>query len=140
HPPALRATAPARLILQILRAPRERFPRETIVALCRSPHLTAIDADLARTLDQIGYVDGSAQPLMDRFECHVEELRRAIEKAGAEGAERRSMERRLVAIERAAARFERMMAALEPLAQSGTLAEHLERLEHALDLLGFDPA
>ncbi|HLJ43098.1 MAG TPA: PD-(D/E)XK nuclease family protein, partial [Candidatus Binataceae bacterium] len=140
HPPALRATAPARLILQILRAPRERFPRETIVALCRSPHLTAIDADLARTLDQIGYVDGSAQPLMDRFERHVEELRRAIEKAGAESAERRPMERRLVAIERAGARFERMMAALEPLAQSGTLAEHLERLEHALNLLGFDPA
>ncbi len=140
HPPALRASAPARLIVEILRAPRERFPREAIVALCRSPHLTAIDADLARTLDQIGYVDGSAQPLMDRFERHVEELRRAIEKTGAQSAERRPTERRLIAIERAGARFERMMAALEPLAQSGTLAEHLERLEHALGLLGFDPA
>ena len=36
--------------------------------------------------------------------------------------------------------FERMLDALEPLAERGTLAEHLGRLEHALEVLGFDPA
>ena len=127
HPPALRASAPARLIVEILRAPRERFTARVdrcVVPLAASDR---IDARLARTLDQIGYVDGSAQPLMDRFERHVEDFCAARSRRPARTAPNAATtERRLIAIERAGARFERMMAALEPLAQSGTLAEHLE--------------
>ena len=82
---------------------------------------------------------GSAQPLMDRFRLHLDDLRRAIEITGAQSAERRPTER-LASVERARATFARMLEALEPLAAHGTLAEHLERLEHALEVLGFNPA
>ena len=138
--PALRASAPARLIVEILRAPRDKFRRESIAALCRSPHQTALTPNLARTLDEIGYVDNSAQPLMDRFLLHIDDLRSAMEKTAADGDERRKFERRLSRAERARATFERMLEALEPLADPGTLAGHLGRLEHALEVLGFNPA
>ena len=138
--PALRASAPARLIVEILRAPRDKFRRESIAALCRSPHLTAISPNLARTLDEIGYVDGSAQPLMDRFGVHIDDLRNAMEKTGADSDPRRKFESRLAVVERVRTTFEWMLAALEPLAEPGTLDEHLGRLEHALEVLGFDPA
>ena len=136
----LRASAPARLIVEILRAPRDKFKRESLAALCRSPHLGAIAPGLARVLDEIGYVDTSAHPLMDRFRLHIDELRSAIEIAAADSAEHRKLQSRLAAVERARAAFERMFEALGPLAGSGTPAEHLERLEHALDALGFNPA
>ena len=139
QPPALRASAPARLIVEILRAPRDKFRRESLAALCRSPHLTAIAPRLARTLDEIGYVDGSARSLMDRFGDHLDYLRSAMEKT-APGDERLKIEQRFSRAERARVAFERMLEALEPLAGRGTLAEHLNRLEHALDALGFDTA
>jgi ATP-dependent helicase/DNAse subunit B len=138
--PALRASAPARVIVEILRAPRDKFRRESIAALCRSPHLTAITPNLARMLDEIGYVDGSAQSLMRRFGVHLDELRSAMEKTDADGDERRKFERLLSRAERARKTFERMLEALEPLAEPGTLTEHLGRLEHALEVLGFNPA
>jgi ATP-dependent helicase/DNAse subunit B len=140
QPPALRASAPARLIVEILRAPRERFTRESLAKLCRSPHLTPPQPRLARTLNEIGYVDGSAQPLMDRFQIHIGFLRSAIEKTAADSDECSKIERRLSSVERARECFERMIEALEPLAQPGTLTQHLGRLEHALEVLGFDPA
>jgi hypothetical protein len=138
--PALRASAAARLIVEILRAPRDKFRRESMATLCRSPHLTAITPDLARMLDEIGYVDSSAQSLMARFGVHLDDLRSAMEKAGADSDQGRKFESRLVRAERARSRFERMVEALEPLAERGTLAEHLDRLEHALEVLGFNPA
>ncbi len=138
--PALRASAPARLIVEILRAPRDKFRRESIAALCRSPHLSALSPNLARTLDEIGYVDSSAQSLMGRFGVHLDDLRNALKKTSADSEERRKFESRLARAERARARFERMVEALEPLAVRGTLAEHLARLEHALEMLGFNPA
>jgi len=138
--PALRASAPARLIVELLRAPRDQFRRESLATLCRSPHLGALAPGLARTLDEIGYVDASAQPLMDRFRLHIEDLRSAIELTAASSDERRKVELRLARAERARAAFERMLVALEPLAGRGTLAEHLGRLEHAFAALGFNPA
>jgi len=138
--PALRASAPARLVAEILRAPRDQFKRESLATLCRSPHLTAIAPKLARMLDEIGYVDASAHPLMDRFRRHIDDLQSAIEMTVAESDERRKVEARLSRAERARAAFERMLEALEPLAGRGTLAEHLNRLEHALEALGFNPA
>ncbi|HVB78925.1 MAG TPA: PD-(D/E)XK nuclease family protein [Candidatus Binataceae bacterium] len=140
HAPAPRASAPARLIVEILRAPRDRFRRESMVALCRSPHLTAIAPGIARALDEIGYVDASAQPLIDRFRLHFDDLRSAIERTAAGSDERRKLQWRLARAERARAAFEPMLEALEPLAGHGTLAEHLGRLEYALDALGFNPA
>ena len=138
--PALRASTPARLIVEILRAPRDKFRRESIAALCRSPHLTAITPNLARRLDEIGYVDNSAQQLMDRFRVHIDDLRSAMEKTAAEGDERRKIERRISHAEWARTTSAGMLAALEPLAEPGTLTEHLGRLEHALEVLGFNPA
>src|SRR6185437_1574409 len=93
-----------------------------------------------RTLDEIGYVDGSARPLMDRFRDHLDYLRSVTEKMAVESDERRKIESRMAVVERASAIFERMLEALAPLAQPGTLGEHLGRLEHALDVLGFDLA
>jgi ATP-dependent helicase/DNAse subunit B len=139
QPPALRASAPARLIAEILRAPRDKFRRESLAALCRSPHLTAVPANLARTLDEIGYVDNSARPLMERFQLHIDDLQSGIAKAGAESEQGRKLAARLSGTERARAGFERMLAALEPLAESGTLADHVGRLERAMAALGFDP-
>jgi hypothetical protein len=145
--PALRASAPARLVVEILRAPRYQFKRESLTALCRSPHLTTIEPNLARMLDEIGYVDTSAHALMDRFQLHIDDLRRGIddlrsriEMTAADSYQRRKFEQRLFRAEGARAAFERMLGALEPLAVRGTLAENLDRLEHALDALGFDPA
>jgi hypothetical protein len=138
--PALRASVPARLIVEILRAPREGFRRESLAALCRSPHLTAIAPRFARTLDEIGYVDASARSLIDRFNDRLDYLRSASEKMAADSDERRTIERSRARIERARVEFERMLEALEPLAGPGTLAEHLGRLEHALEVLGFNPA
>ncbi len=138
--PALRASAPARLIAELLRAPRDKFARESLATLCRSPHLSAAAPHLARMLDEIGYVDGSAQSLMERFRLHAEDLQGAIDNAAGNSDERRKIERRLARAERARAAFERLLGAIEPLAGRGTLAEHLGRLEAALDTLGFDPA
>lgn len=142
QPPALRASAPARLVAEILRAPRERFTRESLGALCRSPHLLAITPGLARALDQIGYVDSGAQPLLDRFDRHLADLRRrALEKrAAAQVTEREKLDRRIAGLERARERFARMLASLAPLGESATLSEHLARLEHALEAMRFDPA
>ena len=137
--PSLRASAPARFIVEMLRAPRDQLKRESLAALCRSPHLIAIAPDLARSLDEIGYVDASAQPLMDRFRIHIDDLRSALEKS-SDGDKRRQIERRLSRTERARADFQQILEALEPLARPGTLAEHLGRLERALEVLGFDPA
>ena len=138
--PALRASAPARLIIEILRTPRDKFRRESLAALCRSPHLTAVAPDLARKLDEVGYVDTSAQSLMGRFGLHIEDLRSALAITVPGSDERSKAERRLFAAEQSRASFERMLDALEPLAGRGTLVEHLKRLGHALDALGFDPA
>jgi ATP-dependent helicase/DNAse subunit B len=138
--PALRGSAPARLMVEILRAPRDKFKRESLAALCRSPHLTATVPHHARMLDEIGYVDASAHPLMDRFRLHIDDLRSRIELTAADSDERRKVEPRLSRAERARAAFERMLEALEPLAARGTLGEHLNRLEHALEVLGFNPA
>lgn len=137
--PALRASAPARLIVEILRAPRERFTRESLAALCHSPHLGATTPGLARALDEIGYVDGSARSLMDRFKVHIDELQSAIGKTAVDSDEWRKIDQRLSRAERARAAFAPILEALEPLAHPGTLAEHLDRLEHALDVLGFAP-
>src|SRR6185437_1108036 len=101
---------------------------------------TAITPPLARTLDEIGYVDGSARPLMDRFRDHIDYLRGVIQKTAAESDERRKIEARMAIVERTRAIFERILEALAPLVRPGTLGEHLGRLEHALDVLGFDPA
>ncbi len=138
--PALRASAPARLIVEILCAARDKFRRESLAALCRSPHLTAVKPNLARTLDEIGYVDSGAQSLMARFGMHIDDLRRAMEKAGPDSERGRKIASRLFHAERARATFQRMLEALEPLAERGTFAEHLARLERALELLGFNPA
>lgn len=142
QPPALRASAPARLVAEILRAPRERFTRESLGALCRSPHLLAVTPGLARSLDQIGYVDSGAQPLLDRFHGHLADLRRrALEKrAAAQVADSDKLDRHIAGLERARERFERMLAALAPLGEPGTLGEHLDRLERALEAMRFDPA
>jgi hypothetical protein len=138
--PALRASAPARLIVEILRVPRDKFRRESLAALCRSPHLSAITPNLARTLDEIGYVDSSAQSLMGRFGVHLDDLRNALKKTSADSDERRKIERRISHAEWARTTFAGMLAALEPLAEPGTLTEHLGHLEHALEVLGFNPA
>ena len=34
-------------------------------------------------LDEIGYIDASAQPLMDRFRLHIDDLQSATEMAAA---------------------------------------------------------
>jgi ATP-dependent helicase/DNAse subunit B len=138
--PPLRASAPARLIVQILRAPRDKFERASLTALLRSPHLTAAPPNLARMLNEIGYVNGSAKSLMERLTLHAQDLRSAFEKADADSDERGKIERRMHGVERARVDFERLLDALEPLAERGTVAEHLRRLEYALDALGFDPA
>jgi ATP-dependent helicase/DNAse subunit B len=138
--PALRASAPARLIVEILRAARDKFRRESLAALCRSPHLTAVKPNLARTLDEIGYVDSGAQSLIARCGMHIDDLRRAMEKAGPDSEQGRKIASRLFHAERARATFQRMLEALEPLAERGTFAGHLARLEGALELLGFNPA
>jgi hypothetical protein len=140
HAPALRASALARLIVEILRAPRDRFKRESLATLCRSPHLTALAAPFARMLDEIGYIDASAQPLMDRFRLHIDDLQSATEMAAADSDARRKIDARLSRAERARTAFEQLLEALEPLAGPGMLAEHLSRLEHALEVLGFNLA
>src|SRR5262249_31099802 len=75
-----------------------------------------------------------------RFNDRLDYLRSASEKMAADSDERRTIERSLARIERARVEFERMLEALEPLAGPGTLAEHLGRLDHALEVLGFNPA
>lgn len=140
HASALRASPPARLLADLMRAPRERFSREALAALVRSPHLVAAAPYLSRVLDEVGYIDAGARPLMRCFDLHADELRAAIEKTPAASPERRKIQDRAERLARARARFERLLGALEPMGERGTLAEHLDRLEGALDALGFDPA
>ena len=77
---------------------------------------------------------------MGRFGVHLDDLRNALKKTSADSDERRKIERRLSRVERARITFERMLEGLEPLAERGTLAEHLGHLERALEVLGFNPA
>jgi RecB family exonuclease len=137
--PALRATPPARLVEELLRAARDNLGREALAALLRSPHLGAAAPGLAPMLNEVGYIDRRARPLMKCLDLHADELRGALARA-ADDSERRKIEARIKRAEWARARFERLLGALEPMGAPGTLAAHLERLARALDALGFDPA
>jgi superfamily I DNA/RNA helicase len=137
--PALRASAPARAVLDVLHAPRDRFSRESLASLCRSPNLKTVSRGLVRVLDEIGYVDAGARPLMDRLDSFVRDLQGAAEKQTDEGR-RGKIEARLKRIEQARPHFERILDALAPLVNPGTLDDHLARLRVALNTLGYDPA
>lgn len=138
--PPLRATPPARLIEDILRAARENLSREALAAILRSPHLGAgAPATFAPTLVEVGYIDRGARPLMECFDLHLRGLRGALNQT-SDDAERGKIESRIRRVERARASFERMLAEVEPMGAPGTLAEHLDRLGRALKALGFDPA
>ncbi len=147
HASALRATPPARLLIQLLRAPQKnRFERAALASLVRSPHLRKLARDpadgrnLARALDEVGYVDAGARPLRECLARRSEELQKAIDAEPAASDERRAMEARLKRIGWARNTFERLLDALEPMAAQGTAAQFLERLQASLSSLGFDPA
>lgn len=135
----LRATPPAGLVAAMLRAARENLGREALATLLRSPHLGAAAPGLAAMLGEIGYIDRGARPLMNCLESHTTALHAALRGATDE-TERRKIEERIARAQRARERFERVLAALEPMSAPGTLNEHLDRLGRALDALGFDPA
>jgi PD-(D/E)XK nuclease superfamily protein len=138
-PAPLRASAPARAVFDILRAARERFSREALAAICRSPHLKSASPGLVPMLAEIGYVDAGARPLLERLDSFVSELRRAAA-IEADGERRARIESRAERIERRRPEFDLIVGALEPLAGTGTLSDHLARLQSALEVLGYDPA
>ncbi|HTW89347.1 MAG TPA: PD-(D/E)XK nuclease family protein [Candidatus Binataceae bacterium] len=139
HSGPLMAAPAARLLAGLVRAPLDGYPRAALAALLRSPHLDLRSYPAARLLDELGYIDAGALPLADCLDARRQALTSALD-AAASAEERERLESAHRRLDRAAPALERLMAALAPLAEPGTLAEHLARLEAALVALGFDPA
>jgi ATP-dependent helicase/DNAse subunit B len=146
HASALRATPPARLLVEILRAPeKKKFERTALAALVRSPHLHKLTRNpregrsLARVLNEVGYVDSDARPLSECFAQHCKDLEKAIDAAPSPGEHQRA-EARLKRAEWARSTFEGLLDTLAPLAEPETALQLVERLQGALSTLGFDPA
>ncbi len=139
HSGPLMAMPPARLLADLVRAPLDGYRRAALAALLRSPHLDLHSHPAARLLDELGYIDAGTQPLADCLSARRHALSSALDTASS-AQERERLEAALRRLDRAAPALERLMAALTQLAESGTLAEHLARLDSALDALGFDPA
>jgi len=138
--PALRASAPARLVAELVRIPAARYSRESLVKLCRSPHLRALRPGMARALVEIGYLDAHARPLEQCFARHLERLRLALDGQEPTAERARALEAQIGRIERARRDMAAVLGALQPLGEPGTLGDHLERLGSALEILRFDPA
>ncbi|HUY19008.1 MAG TPA: PD-(D/E)XK nuclease family protein [Candidatus Binataceae bacterium] len=139
HSGPLMATPPARLLADLVRVPVDGYQRSALAALLRSPHLNLHSYPAARLLDELGYIDAGSQPLPDCLSARRHALSSAHE-AASSAPERERAAAALRRLDRAAPLLERLMAALTPLSEAATLAEHLARLDHALALLGFDPA
>lgn len=139
HSGPLMATPPARLLADLVRTPLDGYRRVALAALLSSPHLDLHSHPAARLLDELGYIDAGAQPLPACLSARRRAISSALD-AAANAEERERLEWALRRLDRAAPALERLIAALTPLAESGTLAEHLARLEDALNALGFDPA
>jgi len=137
---ALRASAPARLVAELVRVPTTRFSRESLAALCRSAHLHALRPGMARILAEVGYLDAHARPLEQCFARHLDGLRLSLEKKELTGEDANGIKAQIARIERSRKDLVVALDALQPLGEPGTLRDHLERLRIALEILRFDPA
>ncbi len=139
HNAPLMTTPTARLLLNLLRAPRDGYRRDDLIAILRSPHLGIHNADAAvRVMAGIGYIDEGATPLRDALQRHRDEMAEALTRASA--ADRERLERRQRWFEGGAYTLEFLADTLASLDSPGTLAEHLDRFERILAALQFDPA
>jgi ATP-dependent helicase/DNAse subunit B len=138
--PRLRATAPSRIMLDLLKLPAEDYSRPRLESLVSSPYFdTGISPSAARLMAEIGYIDESAGPLATRFDLAIADARSNAEQA-EDRASRERWLRRAERLERAAASFSWMLALCASLASTKTLAGHVAKLDQVLADLRFNPA
>ena len=136
----LRATAPARVLLDLLKLPAEGYRRADLTALCKSPYLrTGLIRGAERLMAEAGYIDHAAGPLADRFAAARDDSL-AEAAAAADSLVRERATRRAQNFDRAAVGFTRMLALFDPLTRPATLAAHIANLDRLLAELCFDPA
>jgi superfamily I DNA/RNA helicase len=135
----LRATAPARVLLSLLKLPAQGYRREDLVAICKSPYLqTRKTPDADRLMAEAGYIDHAAGSLADRFAvARNAALAEAI--AASDSVLRDRANRRAGRFDRCAQDFARMIALFDPLTRPATLAAHAASLDHLLAELRFNP-
>lgn len=136
----LMATPTARLLIDLVRAPLDGYRRADLIAMLRSPHLGFHSPGPAvRLLDELGYIDAGASPLLPALAARRDALSSALAKASSATERNRAAGRRRW-FESGAQMLERLTAALAPLGEPASLAEHLKRLDDSLAALRFDPA
>ncbi len=142
YAPAMLSAAPARLVIEIARAPIDGFQRGAIVAILRSPHLGAHAGAHARfaaqVMNETGYIDEPTRPFAECLAKRLGEMSKARE-AESDGDARVRLAARMERLERDGARVIEFIAMLAPLGEAATLAGHLARMRKALGAMGFDP-
>ncbi|MGH8013827.1 MAG: PD-(D/E)XK nuclease family protein [Candidatus Binataceae bacterium] len=129
----LLSTAPARTVLNLMRAVSGGYPRAALTNLAVSPFFN-LAAGRYRTLaGEAGYIDERTRPL-DQCLATRRELLAAIEPNRGQAATR------LERFDQGAAAWREMLALLKPLESDGTIADHAARLELVLSQLHFESA
>jgi ATP-dependent helicase/nuclease subunit B len=138
HEPSLRATMPARAVLEILHLVLDGLPREGLITLCDNAFIQ-IAAKRYRTLPrETGYLDRGTRPLPECIENRKQALRAAYEAAAPEA--RPSIANQLARLERGASAWADLLDALDALEAPASVPDQVERLVALLSRLGFDPA
>ena len=125
---SLRASAAARVVMDLIELPAEGYRRAALTALCNSPCLTAgIRNGDQRLLAEIGYIDRGARTIADRFAMVQSKAAAEAVEADNDSARDRAL-RQVQRLERGAAAFARLIALFAPLEQPATTAVHMARL------------
>ncbi len=139
HGLPLRATALAKLALDILNIPLEDYRRERLKSLLSSPHARIRAVDCQSLLDDGGYIDRKTRPLNECIAKRRREIADALASFTSDDGGRKPLEAALAYIERGAGAFDDLLATLRTLECPGTLAEHVHRLGEVFRRLRIDP-
>jgi ATP-dependent helicase/nuclease subunit B len=134
----LRSATPARVALDILKAAPGGCRREALLSLSNAPYVRIAARQYRNFLVEIGYLDRGTQPLAERIENYRREAAAQMAEAAGE-EERGKLVGKLDYIERAGRAWSALAATVEALEGQATVAEHVERLNRALEQLNFDP-
>jgi ATP-dependent helicase/DNAse subunit B len=133
----LRASMPARILLDLLRIPLNGYRCDAIAALCDAPLIEVRVAEFRSLPAEAGYVDRATRPLK---EC-LEKRRRELSEIGAQRGDKESpnVASRESYFDRGAQAWSDLIEGFETLEADACLQEHLENVRSLLERLHFDP-
>jgi superfamily I DNA/RNA helicase/RecB family exonuclease len=134
----LSASAPARVVRDLLHVPISNYHRDNLLGLCRAPFLRFAAAQYHELPRQVGYIDANTRPLARCIELRRTEIESARQQE-TEGVWADNLPKGLMHLERAGDAWSEFLKALATLETTATISDHVAQMLSVLDQLGFDP-